>query len=125
MHKKAPRVWANNMKKYIFILLVALFGISLNLHAEQIPIKKNGKQVGNLEYSYSEGNKIEKSGWGQEVIVVLYNDSNEYVNATVYLKGTSDSSPKFVTLKPYQQCEISLWTEGNYRGVAVENVYTD
>lgn len=115
------------MKKFTFILTLTLilFGFSLNMYAEKTPVKKDGKEIGYLEYSYTEGRYIQKEGWGQEIIVSLYNDTEEYVNATIFLKGVSDSEPKFVKLKPYGTDEIIFYTEENYRGIIVTHVSTE
>ena len=111
------------MKRVFTILLMVLWGLSLSLYAEKVAVKKDGKQIGYIEYSYSEGDYIQKEGWGQEVKVSLYNDTEESVSVTIYLKGANDCSPKFEDLKPYGTANVSFWTEEQYRGIAITNVY--
>lgn len=108
------------MKKFFVCLVLTTLGFSLNLYAEKIPVKKNGQQKGYVEYSYSNGHYIEREGWGQQVIVSLYNDSNETVTVYVQLKGVRDPDLKNVKLKPYATDEIIIYTEDtNYRGIAI------
>ncbi len=110
------------MKKHFFLLLMLIF-LGVNVFADQTPVKKSGQVIGYIEYSYSEGNYIDRPGWGLPIEVQLYNNTDEYVNVTVTLQGPGKK--EFVRLKPYGSEKVTIFTEEGYRGVILSNVYVD
>lgn len=113
----------------VCFLLLVMLGVSLSLHAidfpvAKVPVKKNGNPIGYIEYSFSEGQYISREGWGQEIKVSLYNNTNERVSVTLILKGSSTS--KSVSLNPYQKRDdVSFWTEKKFNGIVITNVYVE
>ena len=112
----------------VCFLLTVMFGLSLELFAvnfptAKVPVKKDGKQVGYIEFSFSEGQNVSREGWGQEIKVSLFNNTDEFVKVTVILKG--DGASKHESLKPYQNSDVSFWTEKEFKGVAVTDVYVE